>query len=307
MEIKKKKTMENKRECQLMQVAGMKGVGKSYRTNEYIRYYLQKHGRKVLIYNINAEDTYKDYKTIDVSPRLSKDFPSSYDIYTAKKDTQKEIDKKITKWRVLTRFRKLRDGQIRCVTPIWRDGREMNATEKKQLLKDILSGFRGGLLVIEDIDKYATRSSDQDIIGALSTNRHLGIDIIVQHQSVGMISAYEWRNSNHLRLHKTLDSVESCGAVPEEKRTVIKLAESIVKNQYEHDNERYFCYISLDKAKISGCSVETFVAACKVYLNENPSIVKRLTGQVDDAGHKKYDHPTAFRAAIVDLMKYHKS
>lgn len=43
----------------------------------------------------------------------------------------------------------------------------------------ILETFRNGLLLVEDINKYISDTMPNDLVGAICTNRHIGVDNII--------------------------------------------------------------------------------------------------------------------------------
>ena len=118
--------MVREREPILMCATGKKGVGKTYQTEKLINDYIKpnrgtgKKGRKVLIYDINME--YTRYKVIGL----------------------KDIKK----------FSRQNKIEIRRVLPINEDGSVATLVEMVDILNTIIQTFRGGLLVLEDINRY---------------------------------------------------------------------------------------------------------------------------------------------------------
>src|SRR3990167_7399916 len=159
----------------VMQICGKKWVGKSTTNKVIVANYLENIKRKVLIYNVTGEGTYDDLRTIKINPI------HGVDIFIGEKDKEKEVYKKTREYRQRN-FYNLNKLEARCVIPIKDDGSNFSVKEKKDLLIDILTAYRNGLLIIEDIDNYSTRAQNQEIIGALSTNRHLKMDMIIVHQ-----------------------------------------------------------------------------------------------------------------------------
>ena len=64
------------------------------------------------------------------------------------------------------------------------------------------------MLLIEDINKYVSDFLPNDLVGAICSNRHTDLDIIMHFQSIGRITTKIWQNANWLRFHKNSDSVE---------------------------------------------------------------------------------------------------
>ena len=47
-----------------------------------------------------------------------------------------------------------------------------------------------------------------DLVGALCTNRHSNLDIVLHFQSIGRVGTKIWQNINWIRFHKNTDSVD---------------------------------------------------------------------------------------------------
>ena len=143
------------REPQLIVATGKKGVGKTYTTKIAISSYVRpnsktgKRARKVLIYDVNME--YDQYKAIGLND--------------------------------LVRFSKQKRAEIRRVLPITEEGKIAHIDEIIDILYEILEKFRGGLLVLEDINRYLVETRSKEVIGTLATNRHRDMDIIIHLQN----------------------------------------------------------------------------------------------------------------------------
>lgn len=212
------------REPQLGVAVGKKGVGKSYTTNIMLQHYAMGNpskgtsGRKVLILDVN--DEYTQFKPI------------------ALKD--------------IVRFSVHPLIEIRRIRPFMPDGKRMTLDKIAETLFVILEQYRGGLLLIEDINRYVSDSLPKDIEGAICTNRHVDLDIVMHFQSIGRITTKLWQNLNWMRFHKNLDSVDRHQNKFEDKYEFLKLVEIIVNNEYQSGNKRYYQYIDLDEMKFLG-------------------------------------------------------
>ena len=172
--------MYDRREPILMCATGKKGVGKTYTTMNLIKSYIKgnkktgKKARKVLIYDINME--YTDFKAISV-----KDIPN------------------------FTRQSKI---EVRRVLPILDNGKMATLSDMLVILNQIIENFRGGMLILEDINRYLIASKTTDVIGLLATNRHRDLDIICHFQSLSALDPRMWQNTTFVRFHYQSDDVK---------------------------------------------------------------------------------------------------
>lgn len=202
---------------------GKKGVGKTYTTTEQIRQYLVGNptigvpGRKVLILDIN--DEFENIKSIPLN------YVSAFSVHPT--------------------------IEVRRIRPYKDDGTTMNLDEFAQALFFVLHNFKGGMLLIEDVNKYISDNMPSDLIGAICTNRHSDLDVILHYQSIGRISPKVWQNVNFIRFHKNTDSVARHKTKFEDKYEMLSIAEFIVNEQYK-TNPRYYLYVDIDEEKIRG-------------------------------------------------------
>ena len=131
---------------------GKKGVGKSYRTWQMIHKYVTgdpEHGikpRRALILDVNNE--YEWVKAISIN------------------DVGKFSNSPWIEVRRVMRFNE-------------RTGQPMTLREVEMALFFILENYRRGLLLIEDINVYISDNLPGDLIGAICSNRHTELDIIL--------------------------------------------------------------------------------------------------------------------------------
>jgi len=172
--------MDDRREPILMCATGKKGVGKTYTTMQLIKEYIKpnkktgKKARKVLIYDINME--YTEFKAISV-----KDIPT------------------------FTRQSKI---EVRRVLPMLDNGKMASLSDMLVILNQIIENFRGGMLILEDINRYLIASKTTDVIGLLATNRHRDLDIICHFQSLSALDPRMWQNTTFVRFHYQIDDVK---------------------------------------------------------------------------------------------------
>lgn len=212
------------REPLLGVAVGKKGVGKTYTTNIMLHQYVAGNpakgvaGRRALILDVNDEFTH--VKAI------------------ALKD--------------LVRFSVHPQVELRRIRPFLPDGKRMTLDKIAETLFIILEQYRGGLLLIEDINRYVSDHLPKDIEGAICTNRHVDLDIVMHFQSIGRITTKIWQNCNWMRFHKNLDSVDRHQQKFEDKHEFLKLVEMLVNNEYNSGNKRFYQYIDLDEMKLMG-------------------------------------------------------
>jgi hypothetical protein len=245
-------------------VAGETGVGKTHRNLLEIKRYMQddlntifkkgegtrtKSGRKVLVFDTNDDDY--PYRTV------SPDHIKALTLVAARR-----------------------------IRPFNRDGSPMNEEQKKEVVEKILKFYQNGMVVLDDIDHYATGGKGQSMIGALCTIRHKGIDLLLTHQSIAKISTTEWQNCTWLRLHHQVDDVTRYRErIP--KYSLVRIAQFIVDEQYElahatnatgkisegefRKRKSFFVYVDMRRQKILGCSKEAFIRACKKFIDQEES------------------------------------
>jgi hypothetical protein len=212
------------REPQLGVAVGKKGVGKSYTTDIMLNAYVRGNPakgvepRRGLILDVN--DEYSHVRSI------------------ALKD--------------IVRFSVHPTIELRRIRPFLPDGRRMTLDKIAETLFIILEQYRGGLLLIEDINRYVSDHLPKDIEGAICTNRHVDLDIIMHFQSIGRITTKIWQNCNWMRFHKNLDSVDRHAHKFEDKYEFLKLVEMMVNNEYNAGNKRFYQYCNLDEMHLMG-------------------------------------------------------
>lgn len=269
------------REPKLLVAVGKKGVGKSYTTKIMMQQYVQGNpakgtpARRVLILDVN--DEYSDIKAIRIQ-----DVPifSVHPII-----------------------------EIRRIRPFLDNGRKMTLDDIASTLFIILETFRNGLLLVEDINKYISDTMPNDLVGAICTNRHIGVDIIMHYQSIGRITSKVWQNLNIIRMHKITDNVKKHKHKFEDKYEYISIAEIMINNEYEKGNKHFFVYVDVDDEKLYGSftksqydnAVNTFIQN-----NYNNVITPMLNARGID-GKKVHTAQTAIGEYKKKLMSYKKS
>lgn len=256
----------NEREPLLGIAVGKKGIGKTFETinimNQYVRgdHSTGAVGRRVLIMDVN--DEFGQYRGI--SP---KDIPAfchpSY------------------------------PPEIRRIR-IWReDGSgKMTLDEIANMLYYILEVYRGGLLLVEDMTRYVSDTLPNDLIGAICTQRHMDVDIIIHFQTIGkMANPKIWGNANYVRMHRCYDDVERHKHKFSGDTTSLFLLEALVNYQHDFENNiRFHAYLDKDYSKISGnFTALDFENAVRYYMESNyDKVMKNKLKERNLNGELKY-------------------
>lgn len=273
------------REPQLIIATGTKGVGKTYKTCELVQQYLTpniltgKKPRKVLIFDVNGEYTNDEIIKNGFRFRIKT---------IALKD--------------LEEWSKQKRVEVRRILPVDANGNELGTEQYPEVLEVILHYFKGGMLILEDINKYLTETRNGKIIGALTTNRHRDLDIYIHLQSLAPLTTRMWQNANVIRFHYQLDDIDRYKArIPNYE--LFKVAQLLVNEKYMTGDIRFFCYVLNQGNKLIGnFSKEDFILACRHYLELHGSKLKSVQQKYGNG--KDYDSRTkAMKECIIELYK----
>jgi hypothetical protein len=229
------------REPKLGVAVGRKGCGKTFTTTKMIEQYVKGNpakgipARRALILDVNDEfESIKALKQSDI-----------------------------------VRFSMHPKIEARRIRPFHDNGVRMTLREIQETLFKILLDYRGGLLLIEDINRYVSDYLPNDLVGAICTNRHSDLDIILHFQSIGRISPKIWQNLNFLRAHKITDDVIKHRNKFEEKLELLLLVEAYVNTEYENGDKRVFVYVDIDDEKVLVKDKAKFQKIVEEYLITN--------------------------------------
>jgi hypothetical protein len=262
------------REPQLIIATGRKRIGKTYTTLQVINRYVMdnpaigKKGRKVLIYDVNQE--YTQYKTMGHA-----------DIVNFSINPKVEI------------------RRILAITP---DGKIMHIDQMNDLLNKILQEFRGGLLVLEDINRYLIDTKTPEIIGTMATNAHRDLDIICHLQSLAPMTTRMWQNCSVVRFHFQMDDIFRYKTrIPNYE--LYKIAQCLVNYKYHGGDMRFYCWVYNEENLIKGAFTKAdFRQACEDYLYETPRMIQ-VTQSRFGRGEEARDK--AMKYLCDDFMKYY--
>jgi len=263
------------REALLGVAVGKKGIGKTYTTlqiiNQYIKGNLNTKPRRALILDVNDEfESVKAIRLDDV--------------------------------KLFTYHPKI---ECRRIRPYNEDGSKMTLNEVADALWKILGEYKGGLLLVEDINKYVGDYLSNDLVGALCTNRHSSLDIILHFQSIGRVGTKVWQNINWLRFHKNTDSVDRHKKKFEDKWEAFKICEILVNKQYFGGNKYFYVTFDTDTEKIRGAFSDKMISeAIDEYIALNHTrLIKPLVNQIDANGKKKYSVASATKQVKLGLRQ----
>ena len=263
------------REALLGVAVGKKGIGKTYTTLQIISGYIKGSGsikpRKALILDVN--DEFASIKAIS---------PSDVALFSHHPQVE-----------------------ARRIRPYNEDGGKLTLNDIADTLWSILKDYKGGLLLIEDINKFTGDYLKNDLVGSLCTNRHSDLDIIMHFQSIGRVGTKIWQNINWLRFHKNTDGVDRHKKKFEDKYEMFKICEILVNKQYFNGNKYFYLTCDCDNEKIRGTFSDRMInEAIDEYLAINFSKkVKPYINQRDSKGKKKYNSTNASAQVKAQLRK----
>ena len=265
------------REPKLGVAVGKKGIGKSYTTEQVMAQYVKGNQnakpRRVLILDVN--DEYEAVKAIAI--------------------------KDIALFSLHPKI------EARRIRPYNEDGSKMGLRDIADVLFICLENYRGGLLLIEDINKYVSDHLPNDVVGAICTNRHSDLDIIMHFQSIGRVTPKIWQNLNWLRFHKNSDSVDRHQKKFQDKYDFLKIAEIMVNQKYFDGDKHFHLYVDLDEEVILGnYSPKMMKDAIDEFVSENYNrLVKPKLNRRDDYGRVSAEPKKVIREVKDRLFKLH--
>ena len=264
-------------------VCGMKGVGKTHFSVEEIDKYVSgthdREARKALILDFSEDDMYAHYPA--VHPKY---------------------------------VRSLKEFRGRRILPYEVDGKPYTLEKMKDTAEYVIFNYKNGLLVLEDIDKYLYGVQGRSLIGALTTNRHSGLDILITHQSLSKVTQNEWQNAAYLRLHHQLDPIDRLndGRLP--NYPLLKISQIVVDRRYykavdDFEGEvigekefikrrSFFVHVNMFNHKIVGCGKEEFDSAALRFVRENYTAITKRMKIGDEQGN-----PISREEAMQRLLK----
>lgn len=254
-------------------VIGFKGVGKTYRTNQVIEQYVKDDpstgwkGRPALVFDVNNEfcdsNGYYGYKAIDFDVTEKNEFKRSEQIRNI-----------------------IAPGKYR-ILPYKKNRQPMTIGELMITASTIVKYYRNGMLLLEDMNKYALSNFKQEFVGMFIGLRHLGVDLVAHFQSLRAIPPKVWSDMNFLRWHKQSEKIFKY-KMRISNLELFSIAECIVDWKYQSD-PRYYLWLDTMREKLTNVSEADFKEGCIRFLSSNPGEVTRMMNHIDLSGKKKYD------------------
>lgn len=253
--------MVSEREAGMMTVAGIQGVGKTYLNMHIIadyikdKFYNKVAGRKCLIMDTNGEYTKEQFLKNDIEG----------------------VDPKTIAVKDIPAWCRTQGGECRRI-----DAKNISIEQKIAILEFIVSQFRNGMAVMEDINTYITNVTHMKaIISGLVNLRHRAVDVLISYQSLRPVEPRIFQNARWVRMHYQADNVDDIkGKLP--NLTMYKIAQILVNNRYFNGDKRFYVYIHNFENKIEGKFTKLeFRLACSQYLSTNRKYIKE---QADMSG-----------------------
>lgn len=252
--MEKEPQNKREREAGMMAVTGVQGVGKTYQNMHLIAQYVKDKwdtkvaGRRCLIFDTNGEYTEDQFAKNGI-PNFS-----------VKRISIQDVEQWSAK------------GVVECRRI---DAKNLSIAEKKTMVEYLVSKYRNGMLVLEDVNTYILNMTHmEDIVSGLVNLRHRAVDVLISYQSLRPVEPRIWQNSRWVRMHYQADNVNDIkGKVT--NPTMFKIAQIMVNDKYFNGDKRFFVYIYSFQNKIVGkFTKEEFMDACIKYLNSNKKYVK---------------------------------
>jgi len=271
------------RENRLIIVTGKKRIGKSNETLRNIYYDVVKDGRKGLIFDVNNE--YGEYKIF---------FPDGTSkVHRIKRIFHKDVRK----------FSAQKKIEVCRVIPVNDDGTRMSHEQIEECMLNVLSNFRGGVLLLEDMNNIIGDALPVRVSGALVNNAHRDCDIYIHVQSVGRILPKMRQNAEYIRFHYQLDYVEDSKGKLKSEFQIFKIAQLLVNKRYFGDNKRWFMFVNREEHKLIGdFTKQQLNDAIHEFISQNPSVIKPLIDQRGLNGKKTYNHDSAVKVKSKELF-----
>jgi len=127
------------------------------------------------------------------------------------------------------------------------------------------------------------------LMGAIATNRHRDLDIILHYQGIGRVGTKVWQNINWLRFHKITENVSKHQKKFEDKYELLRIAELMVNARYYNGDERFYQYVDCENMCLMG-SVDDklFDEAVTTFIEENYNrVITPLLRIRSGAGNRK--------------------
>lgn len=276
----------------IIAVTGQTGVGKSYTSNLMVCQYVkdntitQKHGRKAIILDVTEDPAYAHFHPIPWS-----------------------------------KIKQQPNGTVYRLQAKYPNGTPLKDTELVERYYYLMDVYKGGLILLEDWNKYGLDTKNQKALGPLTTARHNGCDIVFSMQNMSKITREIWENISLYRFHAQLTSVDS------QKRDIddfemLKIAEIIVNEQFNKVTQlrrlgkideltykkyaSFYVWVDFRRKVIEGCQREQFIKAAYRLINADPLFWNFC--RMNNLNHRKPDeYQQAVKLRLSELLRFYSA
>lgn len=256
----------------LLVASGMQEIGKSFLSLKQMIWqaYSSKHKSKGLIFDSNNE--YGNYVIDGKAYKIKEISPND-----------------------IIRFSNHTNSEVRRIAPYYKNGAPMTDEDTEQLILKVLYEFRGGGLIVDDLNTIFGDNLPDRVTKALCNVRHKNYDLTLHVQSIGRISTKIRQNAKVVRYHYQLDPVLDSKDKLTGELEIYQIAEKLVNNQFISGNKYFVVYIFRVDKKIKGqFSPKMFSNAIQEYISENTNrLLNPLKAKVNKEGKKMYTHEQA--------------
>ncbi len=289
--------MARDRENKLIIVAGRKRIGKSNETLRNVFYDLIPAGRKALFLDINNE--YGEYKIFldDGTERVVK----------IKRILHKDI----------AAFSSQSKIEAARVIAVHDNGQPMNEKDIDEYWVKAMNAFRGGALIVEDMNKIFGDNLPTKVSGVLTNNTHRDSDIYLHIQSIGRILPKMRQNAEITRIHFQFDNMEDSDDKLGSETEIYRIAQLIInkeyypgmallkKNEFDAAGQkmiRRFVFVNREEYKIGGDFTRKMLwEAIAEYLSQNKKVFRNYLDQTNALGKKVYTYGQALQKKGLEL------
>ena len=273
---------ESKRSPILVIPTGAQDIGKSYQSLRQAIYqaYIAKIPRKTLIFDTNAE-----YENYEIEGK----------VHHIKSINHNDIIK----------YGNSKIPEVRRIVPFRQNGMPMNPEEAEQLLVRVIEQFRGGSLIIEDLNRLYADALPLSISGLLCNVRHRNCDVTFHLQSLARCLPKMLQNAKVIRFHYQLDSIANSAEKLKGEIEIYQIAEKMVTKEYDKGGThiRFFVYIYRMERKLKGAFSNKMLAeAIQEYISENQRILKPLLEKRGTDGKKIYNYQQSLNIKTLELF-----
>lgn len=262
---------------------GAQDIGKSYQTLRQAIYqaYISRTPRQALLFDTNNE-----YEFYEIEGKT----------HNIKKIGHNDIIK----------YGNSKIPEVRRIVPFHPNGMPMSPEEAEVLLVRVIEQYRGGTLVIEDLNRLYGDTLPVSISGLLVNVRHRNCDVVFHLQSIARILPKMLQNAKVIRFHYQLDTIINSAEKLKGEMEIYQIAEKMVTKEYDKggDHVRFFVYIYRMERKLKGAfSPKMLAEAIQEYISENQKVLKPILEKRDLTGKKIYNYQQALNMKTIELYR----